>query len=346
MVSLARRNAFAEADSIPSDLVFSGSDDRQPELTIAIPTFQRPHLIRESVASALAQQGTRAIELIVVDNDPASRNVASLLAAFPQLAQANFRYYVNHANIGLYQNWNRCIQLGRGHWHSLLNDDDLLDPDFAETMLTILARNPGIDGLQCRKRIFDQREGDGAIPPSTADGAARRAAKQAYLEARFHGARTRHLHPRKFFFGALTGNTVGMVARKADLIALGGYYPDEYPSADHMMTARFAIAYRLDETRDMLASIRIAVNESARPEVIRGFIRCNQELREAMVAAGVVPRWWLRLSGITIARHRAILARLFDRQVPDTEVEAMLGRPSQPDRKRVFYALCAALGGL
>lgn len=346
MVSLAKRNAFAEADTTPSDLVFSGADDREPELTIAIPTFQRPHLIRESVASALAQQGTRAIELIVVDNDPASGNVAELLAAFPQLAQANFRYFVNRANIGLYQNWNRCIQLGRGHWHSLLNDDDLLDPGFADTMLAILDANPAIDGLQCRKRIFDQREGARAIPSPTTDRAARRAAKRAYLEARFHGARTRRLTPRKFFFGALTGNTVGMVARKADLLALGGYYPDEYPSADHMMMARFAIAYRFDEARDMLASIRIAVNESARPEVIRSFIRCNQELRDAMVAGGVVPRWWSGLSGITVARHRAILARLFDREVPDAEVEAMLGRPAEPDRKRLFYTLCAALGGL
>ena len=337
------RDAFADWRHIPSKLVFEGGAARQPLLTIAIPTFRRFELLVEAVESALGQAFDPPLEVIVVDNDPASSGCEALLARLPQLRHANFRYYVNAENIGMFGNWNRCIELGRGIWHTLLNDDDLLDRDFSRRMFATFSEEPGWDALICRKRTLDQRGGE-TVPPK-ASGSGKAALRRAYLEARFRGKAARHLPASKFFFGSLVGNTVGLVARKDQLIAIGGYYPEEYPSADHYFMARLATHHRFGEVRHILASIRIAENESARPEVIRGFLLRNQQLRERM-AGVVVPRWWLRFSPLTVARHRVILRNMFGGDVTDEEVRVALGLPVVPDRKRLFYGICATLGVL
>jgi len=352
----APRDAFADWRHVASELVFEGrrpeggarAGDR-PLVTIAIPTFNRLHLLIKAVASAIAQDFDLPVEVIVVDNDPASTNCAALLERLPQLRSANFRYYRNPENLGMFGNWNRCIELGQGTWHTLLNDDDLLDPDFCARMFAAFEAQPEFDALICRKRTLDQRQGEqrqGATTPAPASSRKGKAVlRRAYLEARFHGRTARHLPANKFFFGSLVGNTVGLVARKDQLLAGGGYQPEDYPSADQYFMARLASRHRLGEVRHILASIRIAENESARPEVIRGFILRNQQLRERM-AGEVVPRWWLRFSALTVARHRAILRASFGGQVSDAEVRADLGLPVVKDRKRLFYATCALLGVL
>jgi glycosyltransferase involved in cell wall biosynthesis len=341
--SLKARDAFADWTHVPSDLIFEGDDQRAPRVTIAIPTFRRLDLLIEAVASAIAQDLGELAEVIVIDNDPSSSDCEALLARMPELRKRIFRYYRNPENIGMFGNWNRCIELGRGEWHTLLNDDDLLDSDFCSRMFAAFEAEPSFDALICRKRMLDQRQ----VAKTAIDDDARGKAvlRRAYLEARFRGRAARHLPASKFFFGSLVGNTVGLIARKDQLLEIGGYYPEEYPSADHYFMARLAMRHRLGEVRYILASIRIAENESARPEVIRGFISRNQQLREHM-AGVVVPRWWLRFSPLTVARHRAILRALFDGDVADSDVRADLGLPVVKDRKRMFYAVCALLGVL
>lgn len=152
----------------PSRLVFADADLTEPLLTIAIPTLRRFEVLAEAMASALAQTTAYPFEIIVVDNDPTSRDAERLVATLPRLREARFRYYVNDENIGMFGNWNRSVELGRGTWHTMLHDDDLLLPAFVETLLGTLNANPRIDGLACRKRNLDQRD-DSAEPPDRAD---------------------------------------------------------------------------------------------------------------------------------------------------------------------------------
>ena len=319
--ALPLRDAFKDWAHVRSDLRFEGEDQREPLLTIAIPTFRRGALLVEAVASAIAQDFNGAIEVIVVDNDPQSRGYEQLLAQLPQLRRANFRYYVNAENIGMFGNWNRCVELGRGSWHALLNDDDLLDASFVTSMLAILA-DARIDGLVSRKRALDERN------PQNAARLARRASlpvrilKRVRLEAQLFGKQQRRVSPRMLFFGNFLGNPVGLVARKADLIALGGYYPEDYPSADYYFLVRFAYYLNLHQTRGILASIRIAENESARPEVVRGFLAKDQVLRDRLTGVGV-PGWWRGISPMLVADQRAYLKNSFSQEVSDEEIRKL-----------------------
>jgi glycosyltransferase involved in cell wall biosynthesis len=341
-VLLSGRNSFADWAHVPSILAFEGRSSHQPLISIAIPTFRRFDLLSEAVESALAQNFDRPVEIVVVDNEPASHGAERLVKRLPALRDATFRYYVNAENIGMFGNWNRCIELGRGAWHTLLNDDDRLAPDFCTGIFAVLDAHPEIDGAICRKRLFGAK-----MPESReeSDGASKRLLQRAWLEYRFHGRPYRPLTADKFFWGSLVGNTVGMVARKSDLIALGGYDPNDYPSADHLMMLRFAMAKHFVEVRQVLAQIRLEENESAKPEVLLGFIERNQDIRRAM-AGKVVPHWWLgAFSSLMVSRHRAVIEPMFHGSISDTDLEAVSGVRTVKDRKWLLNIACAALGG-
>jgi GT2 family glycosyltransferase len=336
----AARDAFADHAHVTSRLAFEGKDVREPLLTIAIPTFRRFDLLAEAVRSALAQRFDRTIEIIVVDNDPDTDGPARLVELLPELNQGNFRYYVNPENIGMFGNWNRCIELGRGEWHSLLNDDDLLDPDFTQVMFRALDRRPAIDALICRKRTLDERPG--RAPVST--GQSRALLQRAFLEARFWAEPVRRIQPRLLFWGGTLGNTVGMIARKRDLLELGGYQPEEYPTADWYLQIRLALRLHFAQHRAMLASIRIAVNESMAPGVWRGFFR-NGRRMHLMLAGTVLPRWWARMSPHLIEIYRVDALTGLDQDLSREEVSRELDITLPGDHRRILTVLRAIVRG-
>ncbi len=340
------RNALNDFDATPSDLVAQGSDPREPVVTIGIPTFKRPDLLAESVASSLAQDFDRPYEIVVVDNDPASDGAAALLERLPELARGNFRYFVNRDNIGMLPNWNRCIQLARGQWVTVLNDDDLLDQDCLTTIFAELDRDPGIDGIAVGKRSLDQRVEKPPSPGAAQRTAARAraVAKRGLLAALFRGKQSRRFDPGKFFWGPLMGNVGGFVFRKASAEAVGGFYPEEYPSADYWFYARFAQRCHLRQHRAIGSTTRVAVNESAKAATLKGFMLRTYELHQTL-AAGDVPRWWGRFSPHLIAYHRVELREIWGIEIPQREVEEMLGVRLPRPRPNMLWAARLALGG-
>ena len=288
-------NAFAQWSHVPTRLAFEGADRRQPKLSICIPTFRRPDLLVEAVASAIGQDWTEPFEVIVVDNDPESTFVGELRKKLPAVEQANFRYYVNAENTGMFGNWNRSIELARAEWYTMLHDDDLLETNFASVMMPILESDPRVEGLVSRRRFFFGSE------PSAEKSAVKKLALKIVRDTPYRGARIRRFGAHHFFWHC--DNPVGLICKKADLIALGGYQPDEYPSSDHYFQLRFAIKHRLYECRDYLTRIRFEESESARPEVFLRMLIGFHHLREKM-AGTVVPRWWLRASGLIMQRQR------------------------------------------
>ena len=212
------RDALADCSHVGVRQTHDGAS-AAPRLTIGIPTFRRLPLLVEAVRSAAAQRGVGSFEILITDNDPGSSGWAGLVEAAPDLRNAPIRYVINAENIGMFGNWNRCIELARGEWLTILNDDDLLDPDFAATMLALLTR-ASVDGLACRKRTLDERAG---APPAGAARRMRAQVRDAVDMAAFRGRDWRPITPRHLFWGNPLGNPVGFVARTAAYRALGGF---------------------------------------------------------------------------------------------------------------------------
>jgi glycosyltransferase involved in cell wall biosynthesis len=336
---LAVRDAFADFAHVESEEVYAGAGaGASPFLTIAIPTYRRADLLAEAVRSALAQQLGRPIEVVVVDDDPQSTGHEGLLEDVPEIAGANFRYLRNRGNLGDAGNHSRCVEAARGEWLSILHDDDLLDPDFAREMFALLAADPRIDGLVCKKRYLDRRD----VPYR--EGRARKLVRKAVEFATFGGKATRPIGARKLFWACVPGNFAGFVCRTSAALSLGGLYTEDFPAADYYFFARFAQKYRLHQARRTLATIGIAVNLSTAREVNLLALRHAYALQRTY-AGSALPSWWRRLSPLLLARQITITSRHWHNPIDPGEVGRELGIRISRDRPALVYLLRAVLGG-
>jgi glycosyltransferase involved in cell wall biosynthesis len=287
--------------------------------TIAIPTFRRPALLGETVASVLAQTNLAGVELIIIDNDPESKGAAALLAAIPALHTIPFRYFRNSINVGMFGNWNACLTLARGTWVTVLNDDDLLDPQFVATMRGALHDDPTIDAIACSYRFMDCRTGGDDKAPVP-----RR--EQIRNIFRFGLRDRRQIQVRWMFFGSITGSSLGLVVRRAVALAIGGFHSAEYPSADYYFAARLARGYRFVQLRAALAVVRVAENESARPETLAGFVHGQGALQNAMLGHEA-PGWWRWFQPPSLYLALIHLNRFWRASLDPTELGQTTGLP-------------------
>lgn len=111
-----------------------------PKVSVGIPTFKRPEMLRRALLS-LAQQDFQDIEIIIGDNDPSSteneRMVAEFRQHFPSLI-----YQRHSENIGATANFMFCLEAAKGEYFMWLADDDeLFGTGYIQALADILDRN-------------------------------------------------------------------------------------------------------------------------------------------------------------------------------------------------------------
>ena len=108
--------------------VSEGHQDPAPLLTIAVPTYQRPDLLRRALASIVqAITEPSAVEVVISDNSPdvSGPEIERFRAAWT----GRLRYLPNVPTIDTVSNWNQCIKVATGRYVLFIHDDDYLLPD-------------------------------------------------------------------------------------------------------------------------------------------------------------------------------------------------------------------------
>lgn len=108
-----------------------------PLLSIAIPTFRRPRLLRSAISSALEQK-VDGLEVLVGDDSTEGEQVVA------EVADPRVRYIQHPRRLGNPGNSTVLLDAARGAYLALLNDDDRLSPDFASRCLDVFAESPDI----------------------------------------------------------------------------------------------------------------------------------------------------------------------------------------------------------
>jgi len=110
-----------------------------PIVSICIPTYNRASMVSDAIKSALNQTYS-PIEVMVVDN-ASSDNIEEVISSFhdPRL-----KFVKNDKNLGLFGNFNRCIELAKGKYIHILHSDDWIDPGFTETCTRFLESHPDV----------------------------------------------------------------------------------------------------------------------------------------------------------------------------------------------------------
>ncbi|MEN3369408.1 MAG: hypothetical protein V7609_1551 [Verrucomicrobiota bacterium] len=103
----------------------------RPEVTVIVTVHKRTDFLSQAVESALAQT-FQAREIIVAD-DSGSGASRALCEAYVQGGQV--RYRANPETLGIARSLRAAIEDAQGEFISILNDDDIWEPDFLASLV-------------------------------------------------------------------------------------------------------------------------------------------------------------------------------------------------------------------
>lgn len=124
----------------------------QDQVTVVIPTRNRPDLVTRAVHSALAQTYRNLEVIVVVDgSDP------STVACLGAIADPRLTVVALESNIGAAKARNLGVERARGAWIAFLDDDDLWMPE--KVSVQMAARPAGLryPVMSCRCEVVTAR---------------------------------------------------------------------------------------------------------------------------------------------------------------------------------------------
>jgi glycosyltransferase involved in cell wall biosynthesis len=248
-------NNFIKYMNIQSVLLFGFSECHDnAAITICIPTYKRPRLLRDALLSASNQDTDTSYQIIVVDNDSDFENT-EVLDIIKSLNIKNIAYYKNKKNLLFTGNVNRCIFLAKTRWTALLHDDDLLKSNYIADISKILDDyGDNIDGLSVG---FDMIN----YPFKTINQEKSKFLRKIH---KFLKERTKKMVKIPLSANLFCGNiymapTCGMVFRRESFINSGGIDQDK-PSNDWAFNIFFSQKYKFYKYRESMGVYRWEVN--------------------------------------------------------------------------------------
>lgn len=273
----------------------SAESVNMPILSIAVPTYKRFDLLKETLDSVFALNFSVPVEILVVDNDP--DDLEQALLEMSHYRNNSFAYYKNAENLGAYGNWNQCLALARGKYITILHDDDLLLPEFAAQINTLL-RNEGIphEIVSFAAGILDLRKDR---PLTTQHGVLRQ-----FINRFIHSVSSLEVEIgiADLFFANKIFGTLGVVMNREMALSLNGFNADYYPVADYDFWCRWVIHFgNINVIQKKVGLYRLQQNDSLKPEVRIGVLEGSTDIRKRLVSQSAVPLFFKMLIGITAA---------------------------------------------
>ena len=124
-------------------------------VSVCIPTYNGEKYLRETLDSVLAQT-FKNFELLVID-DNSTDNTMGILREYAS-KENRIRIVQNETNLGLVNNWNRCVELAHGDWIKFVFQDDIIAPDCIERLLE--SCKGGSLFAACRRNIIFDKDAE------------------------------------------------------------------------------------------------------------------------------------------------------------------------------------------
>jgi glycosyltransferase involved in cell wall biosynthesis len=121
----------------------------RPRCTVAIPVFNQRGFIERAVQSAMRQDAEP--EVLVVDN----ASTDGTWEAVQKFAAGGVKLHRNPRNLGLFGNFNRCLELAASPYLRLLSGDDALPPDCLGKEIDLLQGHADVAMLSTRGEFVD-----------------------------------------------------------------------------------------------------------------------------------------------------------------------------------------------
>lgn len=252
----------------------SAENSKNIILSIAIPTYKRFELLKETLRSVYANTFYFNVEIIVVDNDPENDDIA--INEMIEFKNKPLVYYKNNSNYGMFGNWNQCLTLAKGKYITILHDDDLLKENFGIALSNLVSSNSDIYAFNTS--VLDERIAS-SKPKSHAFYSI---VKHIYTSVRsFKHKFRREIDIKKLFYLNVFMGTLAVVINREKAVLLDGFDESYYPIADYHFWTKWIIAYGPIYIEPIfVASYRIRENETMKQETIDLFIEKDYQLRK------------------------------------------------------------------
>ncbi|RDU58459.1 glycosyltransferase [Helicobacter sp. MIT 99-5507] len=185
------------------------------------------------------------------------------------LLESNYKnklsFYKNHKNLGLFGNFNRCIELANGKWVCLLHDDDILLPNYLKEMqerIKIIDKNTSLISHRAiyfgNLSLINYKQDENIIKSYIKHKIPilfifLKAIKQIFIKkiiySIFHIKTYKEFDTRDFDYICKYNplHPSALLHNKEQCIKLGGYNDSFYPSADwffHAICAKYTKVYQ------------------------------------------------------------------------------------------------------
>jgi GT2 family glycosyltransferase len=118
-----------------------------------MPAYRRPKFIGEAIESVLAQTYTNWV-LVVSENGPGGGEVEAVVQQYT--SDPRIRFVATGQNLGPAANWTRLVQSGTAPYFTVIQDDDMWDPDFLARRVAFLEAHPACGFVYSGDRQVDQ----------------------------------------------------------------------------------------------------------------------------------------------------------------------------------------------
>jgi glycosyltransferase involved in cell wall biosynthesis len=119
-------------------------------VSVAIITYNRPHLLKHSI-DAVLNQSYENIELLIIDNG-SSAETSQLLSTFND---SRIRVFNNTSNFREFYNYPFFIAKGR--YLIITHDDDIMHPNFVKREFEEIVNNHEVVAVSCNMRGINQK---------------------------------------------------------------------------------------------------------------------------------------------------------------------------------------------
>jgi hypothetical protein len=249
-----------------------GFNNSNYDLSIMIPTYSRVESLIMAVKSAYLQKNIiDRYNICVVNNSEDLDNKNIIRNKLLELNYDNLSYYENYSNIGMFGNWNMCINLCGTKFCTILNDDDLLDDNFIQ----YFRKYRHEDFLFVpRVRIYGL------------NNYIKNNIKKIYYQYKYFIKPFKY-QGRMSLSNKLKANTVhaslGVVFNTKNAMDINGFNEEMYPIADIVFGQEYSENFGIIYLNKELATYNIEDNESMKLSVIELSLKKEHEYRMVLI---------------------------------------------------------------
>ncbi len=125
-----------------------------PRVSVIVPNFNYASYLRERLASISAQT-LPVFEIIVLDDASTDGSQSSLAQLRPHVRPIPSLYFAATNSGSVFVQWKNGVEKARGDWIWIAEADDLATPEFLESLVLPMSRDPHLVMAYCQSRPID-----------------------------------------------------------------------------------------------------------------------------------------------------------------------------------------------